>query len=205
MTIVRHIKSALFQPDLQPMFRARKDVFVDLLGWTVPVLDGQYEVDQFDNSDATYAMVLGRDSRHLGSARLLRTDRPHILGDLFPELCEDAPPSSPDILEITRFCLSRGGSAHVRRIVRNRLITDLVDHALAQSIRAYVGIANLAWLQQILAFGWHCEPLGLPLQVDGMRIGAFRIEIDEATPAKLAANGIYVAAGSPADAQLYAA
>ncbi|HWU72384.1 MAG TPA: acyl-homoserine-lactone synthase, partial [Sphingomonas sp.] len=34
---------------LRRMFEARKEVFVDLLGWDVPVLDGRYEIDQFDD------------------------------------------------------------------------------------------------------------------------------------------------------------
>nr|WP_298188955.1 acyl-homoserine-lactone synthase [Novosphingobium sp.] len=37
------------------MFAARKAVFVDLLGWNVPVVDGKYEVDQFDTPSARYA------------------------------------------------------------------------------------------------------------------------------------------------------
>lgn len=41
-------------PALRAMFQARKRVFIDLLGWHVPVLVGQYEVDQFDTPDAAY-------------------------------------------------------------------------------------------------------------------------------------------------------
>src|SRR3546814_1687161 len=38
------------QPLLQSMFADRKRLFVDLFGWDVPVFDGQYEIDQFDNA-----------------------------------------------------------------------------------------------------------------------------------------------------------
>jgi LuxR family quorum-sensing system transcriptional regulator CciR len=41
------------------MFAARKSVFVDLLKWDVPVLEGRYEVDQFDDQHATYLIVPG--------------------------------------------------------------------------------------------------------------------------------------------------
>jgi len=44
------------------------------------------------------------DRRHLASARLLPTDEPGILTSLFPDLCHEAPPSGPGVLEIT--CLS---------------------------------------------------------------------------------------------------
>ncbi|WP_375198001.1 acyl-homoserine-lactone synthase [Sphingobium sp.] len=39
------------RPLLQSMFADRKCLFVDLFGWDVPVIDDQYEMDQFDNAD----------------------------------------------------------------------------------------------------------------------------------------------------------
>jgi hypothetical protein len=101
------------QPDLirddvmRSMFAARKAVFVDLLQWDLPVHDGRYEIDQFDDPHAHYIILSQEDGNHLGSARLLPTSRPHILGSLYPQLCAEAPPSGPDIFEITRFCLDR--------------------------------------------------------------------------------------------------
>jgi N-acyl-L-homoserine lactone synthetase len=80
---------------LRAMFRARKRVFVDLLGWDVPVIDGRFEIDQFDDEHAVYLIVTLPDGRHAGSARLLRTTRPHILDTLFPGLCAAPPPRPP--------------------------------------------------------------------------------------------------------------
>mgnify|MGYP001610745550 CR=1 FL=1 len=85
---------------LHAMFVARKRVFVDLLKWDIPVLDGRFEIDQFDDAHATYLVLADRDGAHLGSARLLQTARPHILGDLFPGLCEGAPPRGDDIFGV---------------------------------------------------------------------------------------------------------
>lgn len=70
------------------MFEARKRVFVDLLKWNVPVLDDAYEIDQFDTPVASYLVLTDGESRHRASARLLRTDGAHILGELFPCLCD---------------------------------------------------------------------------------------------------------------------
>jgi N-acyl-L-homoserine lactone synthetase len=88
-------------PPLHPMFEARKRVFVDLLKWDVPVLEGCFEVDQFDDEHAAYLIIECRDGRHAGSARLLETVRPHLLDTLFPELCAAPPPRGPNVLEIT--------------------------------------------------------------------------------------------------------
>jgi acyl-homoserine lactone synthase len=176
---------------LRAMFEDRKSVFVDLLKWNVPVLEGRFEIDQFDDRHATYLIIADEDGDHLGSARLLPTTRPHILGDLFAGLCAAAPPAGPDVAEITRFCLSRRHGAASRRRTRNQLVTALAWHALENGVRTYTGVAEFAWLQQILAFGWDCRPLGVPTRLECGMIGALAIEIRADTPDLLAANGIW--------------
>lgn len=183
---------------LRAMFEDRRSVFVDLLNWDVPVLDGRFELDQFDNEAATYIIIADEAGDHLGSARLLPTDRPHILGTLFPDLCASPPPAGPGVIEITRFCLSRRQNAAARRQTRDELVSALAWHALDTGIRTYTGVAELGWLQQILAFGWDCRPLGVPLRYDCGTIGALAIEITAETPSLLAQNGIWQPVRDPA-------
>ena len=184
---------------LKAMFEDRKSVFVDLLKWDVPVIDGRFELDEFDDHHATYVVIADEDGDHLGSARLLPTTRRHILDSLFPNLCAAPPPTGPRVFEITRFCLSRRKGAHWRRATRNRLVSALVEHALARGIRTYTGVAEIGWLQQILAFGWECRPLGPPSRMECATLGALRIEIASDTPGRLAENGIWDPAAEPAD------
>jgi acyl-homoserine lactone synthase len=179
------------EPSLQAMFSARKRVFVDLLQWEVPTLDGRFEVDQFDDEHAEYLVVAAENGGHLASARLLPTTRPHILDTLFPQLCAGAPPRGPRVREITRFCLDPGIGALARREARDVLVSGLVEHALAQGIDGYTGVAELAWLQQILAFGWRCRPLGPPRTVGRSTLGALSIEIAADTPSLLRVAGIH--------------
>jgi len=203
--IVEGAEHPLANHTLRAMFEARKRVFVDLLRWDVPVLQGRYEIDQYDDEHAAYIVIADAAGTHLGSARLLPTTRPHILDTLFADLCAEAPPRGPNTLEITRFCLGRRGSARDRLDVRNRLVSAIVDHALARGVTAYTGVAEMGWLQQILAFGWRCRPLGLPRARDGKMLGALHIEICEATPGLLARNRIYRPLASDACLALEAA
>lgn len=191
MLIVDERNRAAERAAIRAMFEARKRVFVDLLRWDVPVLAGRYEVDQFDDGHATYLILTDPGRRHLASARLLPTQRPGILSSLYPDLCDTPPPAGPDVLEITRFCLSRDHPAAERRLARDRLVTGLVRFARDHGISAYTGVAELGWLQQILAFGWDCKPLGLPRQRGGRLLGALHITIAADTLAKLAAAGIH--------------
>jgi len=174
---------------LKAMFEDRKSVFVDLLRWDVPVLEERFELDGFDDEHATYIVIADECGDHLGSARLLPTTRPHILNSLFAHLCSGPVPAGQAVFEITRFCLSRRQCAPSRRLTRNRLVSALVWHALQLGIRTYTGVAEIAWLQQVLAFGWHCRPLGAPSLEACGRIGALAIEITPETPELLARNG----------------
>lgn len=178
-------------PLLQAMFRARKQVFVDRLGWDVPVLAGEFEVDQFDVATATYLVVTDTAGRHQASARLLPTEGPHILGDLFSGLCSERVPKGPGTLEITRFCIEPSISRLRHREVRNQLISALVRHALANGVSTYTAVANMAWFRQVSRFGWQCRALGKPRWLHGEELVALQIDIGPATPAALLPRGIY--------------
>lgn len=175
---------------LRSMFAARKRVFVDLLKWDLPVLAGRFEVDHFDDPHATYLVVTDPAGGHLASARLLPTTRPALLDSLFPFLVAGPVPKGPDIAEITRFCLSRDVTAQGRRAARDALLVALVDHALACGIRSYTGVAELGWFRKVERFGWQCRALGVPCEHEGRQLVALRIDIDDASRAKLAAGGI---------------
>ena len=182
---------------LANMFRERKRVFIDLLKWDVPALAESFEVDQFDNALATYLVLAGPDGAHHGSMRLLPSCAPHILGSIFPELCDDAPPSSPDVMEISRFCLSRDLRAAERLVVRNKLVTMAACFALDHGIRAYSCVADIGWISQIPSFGWRCRSLGRPRRLDCGMTGALEIEISAETPALMAAAGVWAPCPPP--------
>jgi N-acyl-L-homoserine lactone synthetase len=172
---------------VEAMHRDRKAVFVDRLSWSVPVVDG-LEIDQFDGDGGAYLVVTGADGGHLGSLRLLPTDRPHLLGTLFPELCAGGVPAGPAIREISRLLTAPGLRAAERLAVRRRLIVALVEHGLASGLERYTCMAGTAWLSQIMAMGWRFELLGPPRLIRGEAVGALALEVDEATLARFRAD-----------------
>ena len=173
------------------MHRDRKRVFVDLLKWDVPVIDGQYEVDEFDHAGAVYLISAEQDGTHRGSIRLLPTNRPHILASLFSELCAGAPPTGANVYEITRGCLSPRLRAAERLRVRNQFTTAAVEFALFNGIDTFTCVAEGGWYSQILSLGWMCEPLGLPRILDGTMTGALKIAVTKDTPRLLLEAGTY--------------
>lgn len=181
---------ALAAGAMRAMFAARKQVFIDLLKWDLPVLAGEYEVDQFDDPDARY-LILMDDDRHRASTRLLRTDRPHLLADLYPYLCSGPLPAGASTREITRFCLDRYQTSADRRAARNQLVSALAEVAIRDGISDYTGVAELAWFKQIRSFGWHCEALGAPISLGRDTLIALHIRIDDRTIAGLREAGTY--------------
>ena len=179
-------------PVLNGMYRDRKRIFVDLLGWDVPVVDGVYEIDQFDDEHAIYIVATNERGEHDGSIRLLPSVRPHVLGNIFPELCDGQVPSGEHIFELSRACLSPRNRAARRLQVRNAVTTAAVEFALLRGIRRFTCIADSGWLSQILSLGWDCRPLGLPREIAGLSTGALVVEIDGDTADKLRTAGTYV-------------
>jgi acyl-homoserine lactone synthase len=173
------------------MHRDRKRIFVDLLKWEVPVIDDQYEIDQFDTGHAVYLVAAGSHGEHRGSIRLLPSAGDHILGTLFSDLCDGEVPRSERIYEISRGCLSPRLRAAERLDVRNALTTAAVQYAMVHGILSYTCIADSGWLSQIPSLGWVCRALGAPRKIGRSMTGALRIEITTATLRQLQQVGSY--------------
>jgi N-acyl-L-homoserine lactone synthetase len=171
-----------YEGQLHAMHADRKRIFVDGLKWEIPVVDGAYEIDQFDNDDAVYLLSLDAAKKtHLGSVRLLPSSKPHLLGDVFPMLCDAGVPRGDDIWEITRLCTAPQLRGREAWLVRSHLAVGMVEFALLYGISRYTCVAETSWLSSIMAVGWECEPLGLPKELNGESVGALVINITPAT------------------------
>lgn len=177
------------RPLVESMFADRKRLFVDLLRWQVPVVDGRFEIDAFDGVDAVY-LIAAEGGVHIGSMRLLPTTRPHLLDTLFADLCPLGVPIGADTYEITRLCLPSRLGAAKRLAVRNALIVAMVDYAQAHGIDRLTGVVEAGFRKEVLAMGWLAEPLGPAVCRDGASLGAFALHIASDTCRRLGWTGI---------------
>ena len=164
-----------FESQLAEMYRERKRVFVDRLGWEVPVVAGEFEIDQFDTDRAVYVLALDPGGAQLGSARLLPSTGPTLLSEVFPHLCERGVPEGDDVWEITRMCTHPGIAD--AKLVRQKLMVGMVEFALLNGIRRFTLVSHLPYLSALLAIGWDCEPLGLPQEHAGQMVGALVVNV----------------------------
>jgi N-acyl-L-homoserine lactone synthetase len=198
--VIDHRTATASEPLLQSMFADRKRLFVDLFGWDVPVVDGQYEIDQFDDEHAIYIVVCNGGDEHEASIRLYPTTQPHMLDMLFPQLCPFGVPIGEGIWESTRLCLPQRHGAGRRRELRNLLFSAMVDVALKRGIERYTGVVPDAFRKEVLSLGWRAEPLGPAVRIPGGPVGAFLIHIDADTRDRLRWTGVYVGASEQVSA-----
>ena len=95
-----------YTSDLDQMFRLRKRVFNDRLGWDVNV-SGEYEIDSYDFLKPLYVLALDDSGqRVVGSLRLLPSTGPNMLADTFYELLPEGQVfRNPTIWESSRYCV----------------------------------------------------------------------------------------------------
>jgi acyl homoserine lactone synthase len=92
--------------EMEQMFRMRKRVFADRLGWDV-TCKGSWEIDQYDALDPLYVLAMDETGdRVVGSLRLSPTTGPNMLADTFHELLPDGMTvKSATIWESSRYCV----------------------------------------------------------------------------------------------------
>jgi N-acyl-L-homoserine lactone synthetase len=174
-----------FAGALMEMHRDRKHVFVDRLGWSLPVRGSWLEIDQFDDDFAVYLLAREHE-RHQGSVRLLPSTRPNMLDSLFSGLCPGGVPKGDDIWEISRLVtnpLECAGAAALR--VHRLLALALVEFAALNGIVRYNLVAEARRVPALLSMGWDVHPLGLPTFFEGEELQALQIRIEADTLSRM--------------------
>ncbi len=182
----------LFHHALMEMHVQRKAVFIDELGWPLNA-DAGIEIDDYDSEDAIYLIEADAARAPVtGSARLLRTDRPHLLGERFAHLCAGSPPTGPNVWEATRFCPAPdtpNGAA--RHAMLGRMIAAIMETALLFGVEHVTFVASAALAPLARRAGWTVAALGPEKRVGREKLTAMAAAIDaEGLRRVRACNGI---------------
>jgi N-acyl-L-homoserine lactone synthetase len=164
--IVNRENRSMFERDLLQMHHQRRAIFVEGLGWNVPVAN-DLEIDGYDCESTTYLLAkedLGGPL--LASVRLLPTVLPHLMIDLFADACSAGAPRGPGIWEISRFCATPAVARRTRMRLLWQMVCGVIETALLFELDQVTFAANRALLPLMLNCGWHAAPLG-PTLPDG--------------------------------------
>lgn len=171
---------------LEGAYRLRHAVFVEEMGWeNLRRADGR-EIDRFDTDDIV-EMVVEVDGAVVGYQRLLPTMQPYLLSDVYPHLCDEAPPRDPALYEWTRFAVAKEHRGEGRSLgpVALDLVTSFVEWGLASGVNAVVVEMSPVQLLRFVTCRFRTYPLGVAHQIGGEEIIAIRAAFDERTLERL--------------------
>lgn len=161
----------------------RHQVFVERLGWQLPT-DGQRETDDYDRPDTIYVVAENAAGDISGCARLIPTDKPYMLADVFPHLLNGTQlPRSPEVWELSRFaCVDlhhRATTPLAQFPVSDaaELMRAAKDCAAAHGARRLVTVTFLAMKRLMRRMGLKAHRAGPPAMIDGGPVFACWIEI----------------------------
>ncbi len=150
----------LYWKELASMHHLRTKVFKQALGWDVNIVNG-LEIDQFDIPEAYYLIYLDESGEVLGSTRLMSTDGPYLLGDVFSNLVQEIKvPRDTAIWESTRFCAD---PQKAPKNIAGVLMAGMLEFALYNGIRNYVSVSDIRMETVIKRAGWGTRRLGEPV------------------------------------------
>ena len=136
-----------YQPMLDEMYRLRKRVFHDRLGWDVEITDGM-EIDIFDRLDPSYIISVDSEGQVVGCVRQLQTTGPHMLSDVFSSILDGEPPlRSSRVWEATRFCvdtqrLSGGRGRNTISYVTSEIMIAAIELAISAGVTDAIAVVD---------------------------------------------------------------
>ena len=142
-------------------FHLRYQSLVDAQYWNLSRFQGM-EYDQYDTPAATYLVWQDSEGVARGSVRLVPTDRPYMIKEIWPDLIENSPlPQSLSVWEATRFCIDRSLPYEQRQRIKHELVLAFVEFGLKNDIREMVGtMPPKLWDSVFVKSGWDITYLG---------------------------------------------
>lgn len=142
------------------VMRAR---IIEHWGWNVPDCDPYRDKDAFDTPETVYFLDLDEETGDVvGTVRFNSTLTPHLLSEVFHDLCSASVPRSPYIWEATRYITDTQRYPDWQNVrSRARLALALNEYAMDNNIK------QMSWLTTVPLYRkmnklWSTTPLGLP-------------------------------------------
>ncbi|HEX7986857.1 MAG TPA: acyl-homoserine-lactone synthase [Duganella sp.] len=166
--------------DLLAMHRLRARAFRDRRGWDVTVLGGM-EIDGFDAIEPHYMLLREESGRLCGCWRLLPTDGPYMLKDVFPELLGgQTAPHDPRVWELSRFVMEGDSAAGFGFSARTlRSIHEVIRFGHDSGITRYVTVTTTAVERMLRQAGLAVRRVGPARQIGVETAVALWVEIGE--------------------------
>lgn len=166
--------------------RYRHKVFVEMLKWDLLISQPGIESDQFDREDTLYVVARDDAGQVIGSARLLPTTQPYLLGEVFPELMAGAqPPNDPRVWELSRFAAvdftnpTGNAMGQFSAYVASSLLAASLQAAKDHGAERLITVSPLGVERLLRRAGYRSHRAGPPQLMGGHPILACWIDTDD--------------------------
>lgn len=165
--------------ELLAMHRLRARAFRDRRGWDVTVLGGM-EIDGFDAIEPHYMLLREESGMLCGCWRLLPTDGPYMLKDVFPELLGgQAAPQDARVWELSRFVMEGDTAAGFGFSARTlQSIHEVIRFGHSSGISHYVTVTTTAVERMLRQAGLAVRRFGPARQVGVETAVALWVDIE---------------------------
>lgn len=152
--------------------RLRKHFFVDTLGWDIPH-NADFEMDQYDNPNAHYSLVL-KHGKVVGGARTMPTTATwgkysYMLRDAYEGKLADIPagivpdrPVSDRVWECTRLVLDPELKAVERGYALQLIVDGLVRMAREHGASEMITLSRVSLVRALRQQGYDAHQIGVP-------------------------------------------
>lgn len=177
ITVVTEKNRAECEALMRDLFTVRYELFVEGRGWRALARPDKLDIDAYDTSETVY-IIKQIDGVIVGGARLRPTVVPHMLDEVFGDLCEGGhPPIGPNIYECSRTFVAR---RHKQRAsIFAEVLLTAAEYCVTNGIVKLTGILEPWWLNSYLRLGLNAMPLGMPQATDDMTLLAVAFDVDE--------------------------
>ncbi len=184
MKVISGVSGGLSEDLFDKVSSYRHKVFIEMLGWELQTKNG-VELDQFDRPDTLYVIAQDDEGTINGCARLLPTDRPYLLGEVFPQLLNGQPlPASPEVWELSRFAAVDFNTQTSSALGQfsSEIAVSLLRHSIVcaakQGAKRLITVSPLGVERLLRRAGFHSHRAGPPMIISGHPIVACWIEIE---------------------------
>ncbi len=146
---------------LASQYELRYNSFVDRQKWDLSEWQ-RMEYDVYDTPATTYLVWQDEHQIVRGVSRLLPTDRPYMLKDLWPDSVQTIDlPNSIKIWEGSRFCVDNTLNKTLRRRIVQEIVCSYLEYGLSNNIEKIIGIMPPSiWRSVFVRNGWEVEFIG---------------------------------------------
>ncbi|GIU66348.1 acyl-homoserine-lactone synthase [Candidatus Phycosocius spiralis] len=168
---------------LQDMFRQRKELFVDRMGWTnLSVVDGGERDEADDDPNVTYIVTVGHTNQLIGSCRLTPTIGKCLLAGPLSAYLETQLERRAATWELTRLAPASDPSDTRHGISFAHLAVGGLEWGFENGVDKVYGIAEPQLVAIAGGLGWRIKIEGPPVEYEpGKSAFAFSFPVDEAT------------------------